>query len=110
MGYPTGNALGCQVGDPPWGTLGPCRGHGIRHADPPPLAVREGGVYHVQWRGVDLTAAMPGENEEWRDPKRVVSRGSIISKKSLLPTKRYQVRVPKRQLQAKRFDPHRKHV
>ena len=36
---------------------------------------------------------MPGENEEWRDPKRVVSRGSVISKRGLVPTKRYQVRV-----------------
>ena len=58
------------------------------------FAVGEGGVYHVQWRGVDRTdEEMPGENDDWRDPKRVVSRGSVISKKNLVPTKRYQVRA-----------------
>jgi len=61
---------------------------------PPRSCINLEGVYHVQWRGVDLNdEAMPGPDEEWRNPKKCVKPSSIISKKNLSDTKRYQVRV-----------------
>ena len=61
---------------------------------PPTSCIGSDGVYHVQWRGVELTDEMlPGPDDEWRNPKKCVKPSSIISKKNLSDAKRYQVRV-----------------
>jgi hypothetical protein len=46
----------------------------------------------VQWRSLDLTGTL-GKDDGWRDPKRLIKRSSVISKKGLNPKFQYQVRV-----------------
>ena len=74
--------------------------HG-EHSDHPTLGVtsllKEGGVYHCQWRGFDpLTnsAKSLGPDDGWLDPKKLIKRSSTISKKNLKPYNyQWQVRV-----------------